>query len=477
MFVRVFRRLPSLSLVVSLLALFVALGGWGYAATGGSLILGRQNSAAGTTRLSSNSKRGPSLAVKNTGGQPAASFSVRNGVAPFSVGSATKVARLNAALLDGLGSSSFWSLSGNAGTNPGTDFLGTKDAKPLVVKTNNTEALRVNADGTVSVDNTLTAGTASASGIALSGRASGRAIVGNLGQSVCPRGPAFAVGGCDGASSLTSLFGSTDSGVYGSSLSGSGVRGESPTGRAIEGFSSNGIGVIGNSQTRGVIGTLNRSSCAGTYGVGGCGSTVGDGVLGRTSVPANSFTAAAVHAINDGGGDIFIGEASGARRARIDGSGKGFFNGGTQTGGADYAESMRTAGDPAAMQPGDVLAVDPQHGYAVEKSRQPNSRLLVGVYSTRPAVLAVGAHGIDDSLAHEVPVALLGVVPTKVTTANGPIKAGDLLTTSSTPGYAMRAAHIVIGGMEIYPTGAILGKALEPLKAGKGIIKVLVMLR
>ena len=193
MFVRAFRHPPSLSLVVSMLALFVALGGLGYAATGGSLILGRQNSTVGTTRLSSNSKRGPSLAVKNTGGQPAASFSVRSGVAPFSVGSATKVARLNADLLDGLGSSSFWSLGGNAGTNSGSDFLGTKDAKPLVVKTNNTEALRVNADGTVSVDNTLTAGTASSSGIALSGRASGRAIVGNLGPSVCPRGPAFAV--------------------------------------------------------------------------------------------------------------------------------------------------------------------------------------------------------------------------------------------------------------------------------------------
>ncbi len=89
------------------------------------------------------------------------------------------------------------------------------------------------------------------------------------------------------------------------------------------------------SLTRGVVGTLGRVSCPGTYAVGGCGATTGDGVVGRINHAAGGSTAAAVHAINESTGDIFIGEASGVRRARIDGNGKGFFNGGTGASGAD----------------------------------------------------------------------------------------------------------------------------------------------
>src|SRR5438270_3350152 len=234
---RTLLRRPSASLVVALTALFVSLGGLGYAATGGSFVLGKANSADRTTRLTS-SARGPALALKNTSGGAAASFSVRAGVAPFSVGSAQRVKRLNADLIDGIDSTGFyrsgskvddsdrldgqdstrfWNLSGNAGTVAGTDFLGTRDAQPLVVKTNNTEAMRVAADGSVSVVNTLTAGSTTSGATALTGRGNSRTIVGTLGASTCPRGPSFAVGGCTGPTSLSSLFGSTDSAVYGNS--------------------------------------------------------------------------------------------------------------------------------------------------------------------------------------------------------------------------------------------------------------------
>jgi len=249
-----------------------------------------------------------------------------------------------------------------------------------------------------------------------------------------------------------------------------------------------GIGIRGASDARGVIGSLGAGGCpaSGTnagFGVGGCGSTTGDGVVGRTSVGPNTVTAAAVRAINDSGGDIFIGENRAVtlnvspRKARIDGTGKGFFNGGTQTGGADYADSIRTTDNAADLEPGDVLAIDPQHKDMVRKSRQPNSRLVAGVYSTQPSVLGVGKHEIDDSLRGEVPVALLGVVPTKVTAENGPIRSGDLLVTSSLPGRAMKALPKMVDGVALYPTGAILGKALEPLRQGRGVIRVLVTLR
>jgi hypothetical protein len=65
----------------------------------------------------------------------------------------------------------------------------------------------------------------------------------------------------------------------------------------------------------------------------------------------------------------------------------------------------------------------------------------------------------------------------KVDASLGAIRTGDLLTTSTTPGYAMKAAPVVVNGVEIYRTGTILGKALEPLDKGTGIIKVFVTLR
>lgn len=44
-----------------------------------------------------------------------------------------------------------WLLTWNAGTNPATDFIGTTDAQPLVVRTNNIERARVLADGKVAI--------------------------------------------------------------------------------------------------------------------------------------------------------------------------------------------------------------------------------------------------------------------------------------------------------------------------------------
>jgi hypothetical protein len=68
-------------------------------------------------------------------------------------------------------------------------------------------------------------------------------------------------------------------------------------------------------------------------------------------------------------------------------------------------------------------------------------------------------------------------VPTKVSAENGAILPGDLLTCSSTPGYAMKASPIMINGIAIYPTGTIIGKALDALPSAQGVIKVLVNLK
>ncbi len=70
---------------------------------------------------------------------------------------------------------------------------------------------------------------------------------------------------------------------------------------------------------------------------------------------------------------------------------------------------------------------------------------------------------------NEIPMAMVGIVPCKVSAENGPIRPGDLLVTSATPGHAMRD--------EDPRVGTVLGKALEALDAGTGSIRVLVTLQ
>lgn len=44
-----------------------------------------------------------------------------------------------------------WGSSGNSGTNPATDFLGTTDAQPLILRTNSTERIRILSGGNVGI--------------------------------------------------------------------------------------------------------------------------------------------------------------------------------------------------------------------------------------------------------------------------------------------------------------------------------------
>jgi hypothetical protein len=111
---------------------------------------------------------------------------------------------------------------------------------------------------------------------------------------------------------------------------------------------------------------------------------------------------------------------------------------------------------------------------------------VAGIHSTKPGVLGSerdwdkpakdengesGIYTMEEMAArfNEVPLAVVGIVPCKVSAENGAINPGDLLVTSSTPGHAMRD--------EDPRTGTVVGKALEPLASGTGLIRVLVTLQ
>ncbi len=136
---------------------------------------------------------------------------------------------------------------------------------------------------------------------------------------------------------------------------------------------------------------------------------------------------------------------------------------GFSTPAADFAEMLPAASN---LQSGDVLIMGSDGKLHLSTRRYQAS--VVGVYSTKPGF--VGGSSINGPLAGTIPLAIVGIVPVKVSAENGAIHIGDLLAASSTPGHAMRAGSNP-------PIGSIIGKALGSLDRGTGTITLLVMMR
>jgi hypothetical protein len=107
------------------------------------------------------------------------------------------------------------------------------------------------------------------------------------------------------------------------------------------------------------------------------------------------------------------------------------------------------------LEPGDVVVIENplDNRVLLARSNKPYDSKVAGVISdpSTAGLIIGGSHPTDVNRDDIKPLALAGRVLTKVTTENGSINAGDFLTTSSTPGHAMKA--IV--------SGHTLGKALQ----------------
>jgi hypothetical protein len=175
--------------------------------------------------------------------------------------------------------------------------------------------------------------------------------------------------------------------------------------------------------------------------------------------------------VNASGGDLYLGMTKGVHKFRVDTTGD-VFGSSYLTSGADFAESVAVRGKRAAYEPGDLLVIDARGNRRLVLADKPYSTRVAGIYSTQPGMLA-SPHTMDDPRPKttEVPLAVVGIVPCKVTAENGPIEAGDLLVSSSRPGYAMK------GTRRSQMLGAVVGKAMQPLDSGTGLIEVLVTLQ
>lgn len=136
--------------------------------------------------------------------------------------------------------------------------------------------------------------------------------------------------------------------------------------------------------------------------------------------------------------------------------------------GADLAEPFDMT-DIASLELGDVVVIDPLNPLHVTKSTTAYDTTVAGIVSSTTQAGYVAGSRSDGS--SDKPIALVGRVLCNVSAENGAIKIGDLLTTSNTPGYAMKATDFE------KRQGAILGKALQAFDGDKGQILVLVTLQ
>lgn len=144
------------------------------------------------------------------------------------------------------------------------------------------------------------------------------------------------------------------------------------------------------------------------------------------------------------------------------------------TGGSDLAERFDVGGIGAIRpEPGMVVSIDPEQPGRLVVSSLAYDRTVAGIISGAGGINSGMIMGQEDSIADgALPVALTGRVYALVDTSNGPVRPGDLLTTSSIPG------HATVVGDASRAHGAVLGKAMTPLAAGeRGLVLVLVSLQ
>lgn len=286
------------------------------------------------------------------------------------------------------------------------------------------------------------------------------------------------------------VYGDSDTatGVYGSSNSGNGVWGQSNANQpAIRGYNNGPAGaaapgVYGESaHWQGVYG-ISHSPGAGVHGAN---DSAGQGVWAESKngdglhAVSHSATAAGVSASNDGGGlaAAFQGNVTCFNDFSVLGAATVFHDltvRGTATAlvdvvvGSDCAEDFDVS-SAVEVEAGTVMVLGERA--ILQPSAVAYDRKVVGVISGagdyKPGLIL----GRREELLGRLPLALVGKVYCKADATEIAIEIGDPLTTSATPGHAMKASD------PLQAFGAVIGKALAPLHKGRGLIPILVSLQ
>jgi hypothetical protein len=255
---------------------------------------------------------------------------------------------------------------------------------------------------------------------------------------------------------------------------GTGVVGTSSTSHGVHGINHQGNPANAPVISAGVWGETDTGF--GVYGNSGANngvhgdSTSSDAVVGFTKAGGK----AGVLGISDNGNGISGISANGTGVFGSGGQRAGFFQGNVEvTGdvrltGADCAEDFDIASADCA-EPGTIMVLG--DAGILEPSSTAYDKRVIGVISGagnyKPGIVL----DKQGSRPDRKPIALVGKVYCKVDAQFGAVESGDLLTTSPTPGHAMKASD------QLEAFGAVVGKALRPLAAGQGLIPIVVALQ
>ena len=173
--------------------------------------------------------------------------------------------------------------------------------------------------------------------------------------------------------------------------------------------------------------------------------------------------------INSSNGNVGVGTTAPSEKFEVAGVVKATIL--KLTGGSDIAEPFDVKA-PSEIMKGMVLAIDPASPGKLKIADKAYDHCVAGIVSgagdVEPALLMSQTGTIANG---KYPVALTGRVYCWADASNGAIAPGDLLTTSDTPGYAMKVTDHALA------QGAVLGKAMTVLREGTGLVLVLVSLQ
>lgn len=140
------------------------------------------------------------------------------------------------------------------------------------------------------------------------------------------------------------------------------------------------------------------------------------------------------------------------------------------TGGADLAEYFEV-GSTQKVTPGCLTSIDQNNQGNLTITSEPYDQKIVGIVSGANGVGTGMFMGHQGSIANgSHPIALTGRAYVLAVSENGPIQPGDFLTSSSTPGYAMKVKKLRKA------KGAIIGKAMSRIDEN-GFVLVLINLQ
>ncbi len=118
------------------------------------------------------------------------------------------------------------------------------------------------------------------------------------------------------------------------------------------------------------------------------------------------------------------------------------------------------------VTPGDLLVVSEKGKSVLSRSKKSYSTSVIGIISGNPYIV-INNSGVEEKL---YPVALSGKSLCRIDARNNPVKPGDLIVASETPGCGMR------GKIDSFDKiGTVIGKALDSLDDGIGLIPIFIV--